>query len=420
MIKFDSSNSKIIVDYQKNAPKLKSIIASMEDGSALGSAFLGWNKQLLTNDFEEIEQIYQTASFLESKAKTMLVLGIGGSYLGSLAIDQALNGKSLSKAKRLLYAGYDISSENFSEIYEYCQNNDFVINVISKSGTTLETAVSYRLFKKLLIDKYGENKWQDYVVITTDQKTGALRQIANEQKIKSFVIPHDIGGRYSVFSAVGLLPLAFVDIDIKALLEGATLAAQDCFKVSGDNAAFAYALNRFEQYNNGLSVEALVVYNQNLRFLIEWYKQLFAESEGKNKKGLFPTGLVYSTDLHSVGQFVQDGSTILFETIIKFKKTKQQIMIPYDKDDYDNLNRLTEYSLADINEKIITGAIEAHSHKGDVSNYVIELECLDEKNLGYLMAFMMYACAYSAYLLEVNPFDQPGVEVYKKEISKLL
>ncbi|MDF9867787.1 glucose-6-phosphate isomerase [Bacilli bacterium PM5-3] len=420
MIKFDSSNSLSNLNYNDHTNKLKNIIDKMKDGSAKGSEFLGWSKMFFNYDFSLLDNINETTRLLNKKANTMLVIGIGGSYLGTLAIDEALTGRGLNSSKKLIYAGHNISSDYLSEIYEYCQNNDFVINVISKSGTTLESALSFRIFKQLLIDKYGEEALKDRLVITTDAKKGSLRQIASEYQSISFEIPNDVGGRYSVFTPVGLVPLSFIGIDIKKIIEGACLAAKDFYQYDKYNTAFDYAINRYHQYESGKSMEALVVYNPSFASLIEWYRQLFAESEGKDGKGLFPVGCIYSTDLHAVGQFIQDGPEIGFETVLKINNSKKKLDIPMSKDDYDNINRLTKYSLDDINSIITESVISAHSQNGVTPNYVLELDELNEKSLGYLMSFMMYACAYSAYLLDVNPFDQPGVEIYKKEIKKKL
>lgn len=421
MIKFDDSKSKLQIDYSEYHSKQKEIFNGLQSQSLEGSERLGWIELFNDYDHNITREITEVVKELHTKAKTMLVLGIGGSYLGSLAVSSAMNGLNINKEYNLLYVGNNMSSDYISDVFEYCENNDFVVNVISKSGTTLETALAFRIFKKLLIDKYGQAALKDRLIITTDEHTGVLREYANKNNIKTFIIPQGIGGRFSIFTPAGLLPLAFVNIKIDNLIAGAIAASSNYYNDGFDNDAFKYAINRNVLYLSGINVETFVSYEPCMRNLIEWIKQLFGESEGKDGKGLLPIGLIYSTDLHSLGQFVQDGSKILFETVLKNTNSNTEITIPIDFDDLDGLNEVVAtQTLHQMNTSALQGVINAHSNQGNTPNLVLEFDRIDEYNIGYLMSFLMYSCTYSAYLLGVNPFNQPGVEVYKEELHKLL
>lgn len=421
MIKFNDSNNKLLLDSDTYHQRQKDIIAGLKNQSLKGSERTGWINELNDYDFSVIDKINEEVSNLQKKAKTMLVLGIGGSYLGSLAVSSALNGLNIDREYNLLYVGNNMSSDYVNNVISYCEKNDFVINVISKSGTTLETALAFRIFKKLLIDKYGQAALKDRLIITTDENTGVLREYAQTNNLKTFIIPQGIGGRFSIFTPAGLLPLAFVNVNVNDLLAGAIVASQNYFNDDKSNDAFKYAINRNALYLSGKSVEAFVSYEPCLRNFIEWIKQLFGESEGKDEKGLLPIGLIYSTDLHSLGQFVQEGSKVLFETVLKNNNSNSEVIVPIEFEDLDGLNSIVaQQNLHQMNTSALQGVINAHSNEGNTPNLLIEFERIDEYNLGYLMSFFMYACTYSAYLLEVNPFDQPGVEVYKKELFKLL
>ncbi|MEG0365067.1 MAG: glucose-6-phosphate isomerase [Erysipelotrichales bacterium] len=420
MIKFSDENNLIDIDYASYKSRLSKIVTGINDKSIEGSDFLGWI-DVFNNSQHVVDEVINENKRLRKLGKTMVVIGIGGSYLGAKAVDDAIYGQNLATEYKLLFVGNSISSHYIDEIYNHCLNNDFVLNVISKSGSTLESALSFRIFKKLLIEKYGEEGLKERLVITTDPSDGKLREFANKHDYTSFNIPSDVGGRYSVFTAVGLIPLAFGGIDIEKFLKGGADASKQYLKDDINNDAFKYALNRYIlNEENGFAVEALISYRPSCRYLIEWIKQLYGESEGKNSKGLLPVGFIYSTDLHSLGQFVQDGSKILFETLFKINNSKRVVDIPLEEDDFDGLNRIVaQNSMHDIKMKTMSGVINAHT-EGGVPNLVIEMEYLDDYTIGYLMSFLMYSCMYTAYLLELNPFDQPGVEIYKREMYKLL
>lgn len=420
MIKLNCTNNLLEINKAEYQTKFDNIYSGIINRTSEGSDFLGWIDFIANFDESLIVDIEDRVKKMQAQAKVMIVIGIGGSYLGSLAVQQALNNQGLNDEFKILYIGNNISSDYVAEIYEYCKNNDFVINVISKSGNTLEPALGFRIFKELLVEKYGTAAINERVIVTTDKERGALKKYCNENNLDSYVIEDDIGGRFSVFSGVGLVPLAFVNTDLRSFIKGAQDALNKYLVNDINNDAFTYALNRYAQYTSGKSVEALVVYEEGLRNVVEWWKQLFGESEGKDGKGLFPTGLVNSSDLHSLGQFVQDGSKIMFETVIKINNAKNKVTIPLDTKNLDNLNDVCKHDLHSINKIALEGVVNAHVNEGNVPNLVIEMDCIDEYHIGEFMMFMMVSCTYSAYLLEVNPFNQPGVEVYKKEVFKLL
>jgi glucose-6-phosphate isomerase len=390
--------------------------ASLNDHSGLGSDFLGWSDVHISA--KEVEDILLSAKRLQKLAKIMVVVGIGGSYLGTRAVIEAINGLFPKGQYKVIYLGNTISSEYTYQVLEYLKDKDFVVNCISKSGTTTEPAVAFRLLLELLKKQKGK-QYAQYVVATTDPTKGALLTLAKKEGYQIYQIPENIGGRYSVLTAVGLLPIAYAEVDIKKLLEGARAGVKD-FNVEDvkTNPAFIYAGLRYELAKK-YKAEVLVSYHLQLQQLGEWWKQLYGESEGKLGKGLFPASMTFSTDLHSLGQFVQEGTKMLFETVLKFE-TAHDISIPETTDNLDGLNYLVGKKLSYVNEQAMYGTIQAHYSVGGVENIVIECNKLDEYNLGYLLFFFMKACALSGYLLKVNPFDQPGVEVYKKKMFKLL
>ena len=386
--------------------------------SLTNNPMFGWHDYFLTDHASLVARIKSDIQFLQQKAKTMVVIGIGGSYLGSVAVDEALNSK-LNKEYNLIYLGNNLDSDYFDNVIAFCQDNDFVLNVISKSGTTLEPNIAFEVIKELMIKKYGFEEFKQRTLITTDAaaKKSFLKAYADEHGLKTYAVPDDIGGRYSVFTPVGLIPIAFANIDIAKLLAGCKQASRD-FYTEKNNDALKYAYFRYLEYHKHKSVEALVVYNPLLRGFIEWYKQLFAESEGKNHKGLLPIGMIYSTDLHSLGQFVQEGTPLLFETNIIFKNNKDVSLAMFQ--DNENFSYLSKYQLSEVNDIVRDSVIKAHFESGNVDNIIISTDELNEYHLAYMMVFLMYSCAYSASLIGVNPFDQPGVEVYKKEIKNVL
>lgn len=384
-----------------------------------GNEFLGWVDYPNQIKEEELNRIIEVSKKIRKESQVLVVIGIGGSYLGAKAALDMLSGYFRKEEIEIIFAGQTISSTYLSELLEYLKNKDFSINVISKSGTTTEPAIAFRLLKKLLIEKY-KDKAASRIYATTDPNTGALRKQAIENGYITFDIPSDIGGRYSVLTAVGLLPLAVANIDIKAIIEGAKASREKYIKVGfDDNDALKYASVRNVLYKKKKYIELFVSYEPKHRFLSEWLKQLFGESEGKEGKGLFPASLIYSTDLHSVGQFVQDGTKILFETSIKILNSNNELTIEEEKNNGDNLNYLAGMTLDYINTQTYRAVTLAHK-AGNVPNISLELLENDAYHFGYIVYFFMLSCAYSGYILGVNPFDQEGVEAYKTNMFKLL
>ena len=411
MVKFDNGSYVL-----KDKPyDYKTLSEKIESGSLPGSKeWTGWYEDFKEGSFDILETL-KPIEEMRSKAKTMIVIGIGGSYLGSKAIDFALSQKN---EYQLLFAGINLSSDYLNDVVEYAKNNDFVLCYITKSGTTLEPAIAFRLLKNVLVDKYGAEALQERLVVITGQDN-RLRAYAQKNDVLLYDVPETTGGRYSVFTHVGLVPLAFMGYDLKALLQGAYDATSEDKDLMDESIPFSYAKNRYDLYNHGHAIEAFVVYQPKLNFVLEWIKQLFGESEGKGGKGLFPVSLNNTTDLHSLGQMVQDGNKILFESVIKVNEEVSNLEIPFDQDDFDGLNQYLNYSVSQINNVALQGTKLAHQ-EGGVVNLEFELDQIDAYHLGYLMGSMMIACMYSAYMIGVNPFDQPGVEVYKKEIYKIL
>ena len=421
MVKVNDENLLVKIDYEKYTKDVERVSKMIEDESGPGNDFLGWSKYPANFDKEEFSRILKSAKYVRDNFEVLVVCGIGGSYLGARAAIEALRGlHSLDKVE-IIFLGQTFSSDYIYETLEYLKNKKFAINVISKSGTTTETAISFRLVKELLEKKIGKANAQKAIFATTDSSKGALRELSTKEGYETFNLPGNIGGRYSVFTAVGLFPLACAGIDIKALMDGASKAMEDCKSPSlKSNPAYKYAVIRDYFYRHDKSVELFVSYEPRLCQLGEWFKQLFGESEGKEGKGLLPDSATFSTDLHSLGQFIQDGSKVLFETILFVKKPTHDVVIPLDKDNLDGLNYLADKSLGFVNEKAFLGTLEAHTQTGKVPNVILEVEKLDAFTMGYLFYFFMKTCAMSAYLLDVNPFNQPGVEVYKKNMFHLL
>ena len=350
----------------------------------------------------------------------LVVCGIGGSYLGARCALEALNGLKSDDKLEIIFMGQTFSPNYVAQVMNYLKGKNFAINVISKSGTTTETSISFRLLKELLEKQVGKEKAKKAIYATTDKEKGALKTLCNNEGYATYVLPGDIGGRYSVFTAVGTFPLACAGIDVEAMLKGAAQAREEIQSLPlKDNKCYQYAVMRDYMYRHDKPVEMYVTYEPQMTQISEWLKQLFGESEGKEHKALFPSSATFSTDLHSLGQFIQDGSPLLFETIINVKEPKQDVVIPHDNDDLDGLNYLEGKNLAFVNQKAFEGTLKAHEDGGVPCN-VIYLDKLNEFNLGYLFYFFMRACAMSAYMLDINPFNQPGVEVYKKNMFHLL
>ncbi len=396
----------------------------LHDKSGLGNDFLGWLDLPFNYDKEEFARIKKAADKIKSDTDVLVVIGIGGSYLGARAAIEFLksnNYNALAKdTPEIYFAGNTISGSALNDVLQICEGKRVSINIISKSGTTTEPAVAFRVFRKYLEERYGEEEAAKRIYCTTDKARGTLKQLADAKGYECFVIPDDVGGRYSVLTAVGLLPIAVCGADIDALMKGAADAAKDyAVKDLEKNPCYTYAALRNAFYNRGKSIEMLVSYEPRFTMMAEWFKQLYGESEGKDNKGIFPASAIFSTDLHSLGQFVQDGQRIIFETVVNLGECGQDITIEKEEDDGDGLNFLAGKPLSFVNSKAYEGTILAHND-GGVPNLVISLDKADEEHLGRLIYFFEKACGISGYMLGVNPFDQPGVESYKKNMFALL
>ena len=400
---------------------------SLHEGTGAGNDFLGWINLPTAYDREEFARIQKVAEKIQNDTDILLVIGIGGSYLGARAAIEMLQhsfynaiAKEQRKLPQIVFVGNNISSTYMHDLMDLLQDKEFSINVISKSGTTTEPAIAFRLFRKLLENKYGKEEARKRIYATTDKERGALKSVADEQGYETFVIPDDVGGRFSVLTAVGLLPIAVAGIDIEAIMQGAQAAQEDFSKSElFENPAYQYAAVRNVLYNKGKTIEMLINYEPGLQYFSEWWKQLFGESEGKDQKGIYPSSANFSTDLHSLGQYVQEGRRDLFETIIKVKKARHEIVIEAEENDSDGLNYLAGETIDFVNNKAFQGTLLAHTD-GGVPNLVVEIPAMDAYTFGYLVYFFEKACAMSGYLLGVNPFDQPGVEAYKVNMFALL
>ncbi len=399
----------------------------VHEKTGLGNDFLGWVELPNNYDKEEFDRIKKAAEKIKSDSDVLLVIGIGGSYLGARAAIEMIghsfrNGLSKEdrKSPEIYFVGQNISSTYMMDLLDVIKNKDVSINVISKSGTTTEPAIAFRIFKDYLEKKYGKEEASKRIYATTDSSKGALRKLADEEGYETFIIPDDVGGRFSVLTPVGLLPIACADIDIDAMMKGAAEACEE-LKNSDlkSNHSYQYAVARNVLHRKGKDVELLVNYEPQLHYVAEWWKQLFGESEGKDNKGIFPASVDFSTDLHSMGQYIQEGKRILFETVLNVEKAKREITIEEAPVDLDGLNYLAGQTVDFVNHKAAQGTLLAHTD-GQVPNLVINIPQLDEYNFGYLVYFFEKACAVSGYLLGVNPFDQPGVEAYKKNMFALL
>lgn len=383
---------------------------------------MGWLDLPVNYDKEEFARIKEAAKKIREDSDVLLVAGIGGSYLGARAVVEAVKGlyhNDTEDGLKIYFCGNTISPTYLNDIIKVTKGKRFSINVISKSGTTTETALAFRVLRKLLEDSVGPEEANKRIYATTDRAKGTLKQLADAQGWPTFVVPDDVGGRYSVLTAVGLLPIACAGIDIDALMKGAADAREAYSVCSKDNDAYRYAMTRNILYRKGKVVETLAAFEPDFTMMNEWYKQLFGESEGKDQKGLMPTSCVFSTDLHSMGQFLQDGSRTMFETYVDIKNTREDFYIEPLEGNFDGLNFLADQNMSVVNRKAMEGTILAHND-GGVPIGVIEVDSLDAYNVGYLIYFFWKACAVSGYLLSVNPFDQPGVESYKKNMFALL
>lgn len=426
-IKVDSQHLSNFInqsEYKAIGPQVKLAHEMLHSGEGLGNDFIGWVNLPTDYDKEEFARIKKAADKIKSDTDVFIVIGIGGSYLGARAAIEFLKSNNYNAMKKdtpaIYFAGNSISSSSLSELMAICEGKDVSINMISKSGTTTEPAIAFRVFRELLEKKYGKEEARKRIYCTTDKARGTLKQLATKEGYETFVVPDDVGGRYSVLTAVGLLPIAVCGADIDALMAGAARAQKEYSNPDLEtNECYKYAAIRNILYRKGKEIEILVSYEPCYTLMCEWWKQLFGESEGKNNKGLFPASVIFSTDLHSMGQYIQDGRRSLFETVVLFDKAKQDIFIGNDPENVDGLNFLEGKSMAYINQKAFEGTVLAHTD-GGVPNVVLHAPDFSEQTLGQIIYFFEKACAISGYMMGVNPFDQPGVESYKKNMFALL
>ncbi len=409
----------------KNAlePRLKHAHKKLQTGSGAGGEFTGWVHLPQAYDREEFARIQAAAQTISRSSQALVVIGIGGSYLGARGVIECLCSPNYNLKKKptpnIYFVGNGLSADALQEVLDLVADVDFSVNVISKSGTTTEPAVAFRFFRRALEEKYGKEGARQRIYATTDRQKGALKSLAGSEGWQTFVVPDDVGGRYSVLTAVGLLPIAVAGVDIQAMMDGAREMMERCGEASYDCPAWEYAALRYQLYRSGRSVELLACYDPAFRFMAEWWKQLFGESEGKEGKGLFPASVEFTADLHSMGQYIQEGRRLMFETVVRLGPSACSLLVPGEEDDGDGLNFLTSTSLDAIRDRAMEGTLLAHT-EGDVPNLIIDAGEKSPRSLGALIYFFEYACGLSGYLLDVNPFDQPGVEAYKKNMFALL
>ena len=405
------------------APRLKIAQEKLQNGTGKGGDFTGWVKLPENYDREEFARIKAAAKKIQTNSQALVVIGIGGSYLGARGVIDCLCSPNYNLKKKdtpnVYFVGNGLSADAMQETLDLLEGVDFSINVISKSGTTTEPAVAFRFFRKALEDKYGKAGAKERIFATTDKARGALKSLADAEGWETFVVPDNVGGRFSVLTAVGLLPIAVTGIDIDGLMTGAQQMMELCREASYASPAWTYAAIRYELYRNGRSTEILACYDPAFRFMTEWWKQLYGESEGKDGKGLFPASVEFTADLHSMGQYIQDGKRLMFETVVRLGASDCQLYVPRDEDDGDGLNFLAGQSMDFIRDRAMEGTLLAHT-EGGVPNIIIQLDGKNAVSLGQMIYFFEYACGLSGYLLDVNPFDQPGVEAYKKNMFALL
>jgi len=422
-IQFDYTNANVLPhEIHQLKPYVEVAHKQLHDSSGSGHEFLGWLNLPENYDLEEFNTILKMAEKIKSNSQFLIVIGIGGSYLGAKAAIELLSHHfyQMKKETKVIFAGQNISSTYLTDLMDILNGQDWSINVISKSGTTTEPAIAFRILKKLLIEKYGEVEAKERIYVTTDQEKGALKKLANETGYQTFIVPDDVGGRFSVLTAVGLLPIAVSGIDIRQVMKGAYNAMIEyATPYLDENHAYQYAVLRNCLYNKGKTTEILVNYEPALQYFGEWWKQLFGESEGKDQKGIYPASANFSTDLHSIGQYIQDGRRNLFETVLNVVEAKHQLILEKEEEDLDQLNYLAGKTVDDVNKNAFKGTLLAHVD-GGVPNLIINIKRLDAYGLGYLIYFFEKTVAISGYLLGVNPFDQPGVEAYKRNMFALL
>lgn len=422
----DKYLSSFVAEHELDAiaPAVKTAHQQLVDRNGPGNDFLGWLDLPVDYDKDEFARIKKAAAKIKSDSQVLIVIGIGGSYLGARAVIEAIKSSLYNSLKKdtpeIYFIGNSISPTYLSEVVSLVDGKDFSVNIISKSGTTTEPALAFRVFRDMLVEKYGEDGAKGRIYATTDKAKGTLKELSDKKGYETFVVPDDVGGRYSVLTAVGLLPIACAGCDIDALMKGAA-DARSAYSDSDlrKNDCYKYAALRNILYRKGKSVEMLISYEPSFAMMNEWYKQLFGESEGKEGKGLFPASVEFTADLHSMGQYIQEGKRLMFETVVRLGPSDRQLTVPADEADGDGLNFLAGKSLDFIRDRAMEGTLLAHT-EGGVPNLIVETSGRTPADLGQLIYFFEYACGLSGYLLDVNPFDQPGVEAYKKNMFALL
>lgn len=429
-VRFDYSAAKNFINPEEITMMKEATLGAknmLVEKTGPGSEYLGWIDLPVDYDREEYDRIKKAAKKIQGDSDILLVIGIGGSYLGARAAIESLRhsfynsvSKDIRKTPEIYYVGNNISSAYIRDLMDVIVDKDFSINIISKSGTTTEPAIAFRIFKKILNEKYGKEEAARRIYATTDKEKGALKDLANEEGFESFVVPDHIGGRYSVLTAVGLLPIAVSGADIDQLMKGAASMREYCLNNAyEENDALLYAAIRNILLRKGKSIEILVNYEPSLHYVAQWWKQLYGESEGKDQKGIYPSSVDFTTDLHSMGQFIQDGQRIMFETVLSVEKSSEELLIEAEDGDLDGLNYLAGKTVEFVNESAMKGTLLAHTD-GNVPNLLVKIPELNEYYLGQLFYFFEFACGVSGYILGVNPFDQPGVESYKSNMFALL
>ncbi|MBE6662968.1 MAG: glucose-6-phosphate isomerase [Ruminococcaceae bacterium] len=425
-----SLNSKFVEKFVSDkdilsiAPEIYEAQKTLVTKSGEGNDFLGWIDLPIDYDKEEFARIKLAAERIKKLCDVFIVIGIGGSYLGARAAIEFVKSPVYNSLKKdtpdIYFAGNSISASALSDLLRICEGKDVCINVVSKSGTTTEPAVAFRVFRNLLEEKYGKEGAKERIFATTDKAKGTLKKFSDDNGYETFVVPDDVGGRFSVLTAVGLLPIAVAGIDIDKMMKGAQDARLK-YSIADieNNDCLKYVAIRNYLYRNGKNVEILASYEPAAQMFCEWWKQLFGESEGKDGKGIYPSSVIFSTDLHSLGQYIQDGTRLMFETVLNIQKANDELIIPFDPDNVDKLNFLSGKDLEFVNNKAMLGTLIAHTD-GNVPNIVLDVDDRSEYSFGYLVYFFEYACAVSGYVLGVNPFNQPGVESYKKNMFALL
>ena len=405
------------------SPRLKLAHEQLQSGTGVGGDFTGWVHLPSNYDQEEFRRIRVAAERIKRDSRALIVIGIGGSYLGARGVIECLYSPNYNQKKKdtpnIYFMGNGLSADAMQEVLDFLDDVDFSVNVISKSGTTTEPAVAFRFFRKVLEERYGKEGAKKRIYATTDKAKGALKGLADQEGWETFVVPDTIGGRFSVLSAVGLLPIAVAGVNLDELMQGAADMMQVCGTSSYDNPAWKYAAARYALYKAGRIIEVLACYDPNFRFMSEWWKQLYGESEGKDGKGIFPASVDFTADLHSMGQYIQQGERIMFETVVRLGASRARLQVPTDAENGDGLNFIAGTDMDYIRDRAMEGTLLAHT-EGGVPNLIVETDGKTARALGQLIYFFEYSCGLSGYLLGVNPFDQPGVEAYKKNMFALL